>query len=200
MLNSEVPYVRYLDRSDREDVRLHQPRCHNASAYGLRGYMDNTLPSRCYAITMILRVRRNFFEITTFPNITLSCPLSRLTPLSFLVAMALRLSPFARTSAVAIPRQLAPTVGPTHGGFEFLKGNFEWIKGYAVGRMTKSHRGKLYIDDANWGPDAGSIEYGYQVPFGGIHASIGKIGDPGPKPDICTDLIETAQLTRPARA
>ena len=68
VLNSEVPCVRYLDRSDREDVRLHQPRCHNASAYGLRGYVDNTLPSRCYAITMILRVRRNFFEITTFPN------------------------------------------------------------------------------------------------------------------------------------
>ena len=57
-----------LDRSDREDVRLHQPRCHNASAYGLRGYVDNTLPSRCYAITMILRVRKKFFEITTFPN------------------------------------------------------------------------------------------------------------------------------------
>ena len=35
---------------------------------GLRGYVDNTLPSRCYVITMILRVRRNFFEITTFPN------------------------------------------------------------------------------------------------------------------------------------
>ena len=30
--------------------------------------MDNTLPSRCYVITMILRVRRKFFEITTFPN------------------------------------------------------------------------------------------------------------------------------------
>ena len=28
----------------------------------------NTLPSRCYLITMILRVRRIFFEITTFPN------------------------------------------------------------------------------------------------------------------------------------
>ena len=26
VLNSEVPCVRYLDRSDREDVRLHQPR------------------------------------------------------------------------------------------------------------------------------------------------------------------------------
>ena len=74
--NSEVPCVRYLDRSDREDVRLHQPRCHNASAYSLRGYVDNTLSSRCYAITMILRVRRNFFEITTFPNtrdITWTC-------------------------------------------------------------------------------------------------------------------------------
>ena len=29
-----------LDRSDREDVRLHQPRCANASAFGLQGYMD----------------------------------------------------------------------------------------------------------------------------------------------------------------
>ena len=36
--------------------------------FGLRGYVDNTLPSRCYIITMILRVRRIFFEITTFPK------------------------------------------------------------------------------------------------------------------------------------
>ena len=64
----EVPYFWYQDRSNREDARLHQPRCHNASACGLRGYMDNTLSSRCYAITMILRVRRKLFEITTFPN------------------------------------------------------------------------------------------------------------------------------------
>ena len=58
------------------------------------------------------------------------------------------------------PRQLAPTVGLSHDGFEFLKG-FDGLKGYVVGRMTKSHRGKLYIDDAGWGPEAGSIEYGY---------------------------------------
>ena len=32
------------------------------------GTWTYTLPSRYYAITMILRVRRNFFEITTFPN------------------------------------------------------------------------------------------------------------------------------------
>ena len=68
VLNSKVPYVRCLDRSDREDARLHQPRCAKSSAYGLRGYVDNTLPSCCYVITMILRVRRKFFEITTFPN------------------------------------------------------------------------------------------------------------------------------------
>ena len=29
-----------LDRSDHEDVRLHQSRCANASAFGLRGYVD----------------------------------------------------------------------------------------------------------------------------------------------------------------
>ena len=80
-----------------------------------------------------------------------------------------------------------------------MEGNFEGLKGYAVGRMTKSRRGKLYINDAGWGPEAGSIEYRYRVPFGGIHVFIGKIGKPGPEPDICTDIIETAQRARPAR-
>ena len=98
--------------------------------------------------------------------------------------MAPRLSPFTRTSDVTIPRQLASTVGPVHGEFEFFKGSFEGLKGYAVGRMTKSRRGKLYIDDADWGPDVGSVEYGYRVPFGGIHVFIGKIGEPGPGPDL----------------
>ena len=101
---------------------------------------------------------------------------------------------------MTIPRQLAPTVGLAHGGFEFLKGSFKGLKGYAVGRMTKSRRGKLYIDDADWGPNAGSIEYGYRVPFGGIYVFIGRIGESGPEPDICTNLVETAQRARPARA
>ena len=47
-----------------------------------------------------------------------------------------------------IPRQLAPTVGLSHDGFRFLEGHFEGLEGYVVGRMTKSRRGKLYIDDA----------------------------------------------------
>ena len=97
------------------------------------------------------------------------------------------------------PRQLAPTVGLSRDGFEFLKGNFEGLKGYAVGRMTKSHRGKLYIDDAGWGPEAGSIEYGYRVPFSGIHVFIGKIGESEPEPDACTNIIETAQHAQPAK-
>ena len=80
-----------------------------------------------------------------------------------------------------------------------MKGSFKGLKGYAVGRMPKSRRGKLYIDDAGWGPDAGSIEYGYWVPFGGIHVFIGKIGEPGPELDIFTDLVETAQRASPAR-
>ena len=65
--------------------------------------------------------------------------------------------------------------------------------------MTKSRRGKLYIDDEGWGPDAGSVEYGYRVPFGGIHIFIGRIGEPGPEPDNYTDLVEIAQHARKAR-
>ena len=80
-----------------------------------------------------------------------------------------------------------------------MEGNFEGLKGYAVGRMTKSHRGKLYIDDEGWGPEAGSIEYGYRVPFSGIHVFIGKIGEPGPESDLRADLIETAQRAGSAR-
>ena len=49
VLNLEVMCVRYLDRSDHEDIQLHLPRSDNASSYGLRGYVDDTLPSRCYA-------------------------------------------------------------------------------------------------------------------------------------------------------
>ena len=62
------------------------------------------------------------------------------------------------------PRQLAPTVGLSHDGLMILEGKLKGLEGYAVGRMTKSHRGKLYIDDAGWGPDAGSIEYGTGSP------------------------------------
>ena len=107
--------------------------------------------------------------------------------------MAPQLSPFTRTSDVIIPRQLAPTVGLSHDGFKFLEGKFEGLKGYAVGRMTKSRRGWIYIDDAGWGPEADSIEYGYRVPFSRIHVFIGKIGKLKPKPDTCTEITKTTQ-------
>ena len=90
-------------------------------------------------------------------------------------------------------------MGLSHDGFEFLEGSFEGLKGYSMGQMTKSHRGKLYIDDAGWGPEAGSIAYEYRVPFGRIYVFISKIGESGPEPDICTDIVETAQCARLAR-
>ena len=80
-----------------------------------------------------------------------------------------------------------------------MKGSFEGLKGYVVGRMTKSRRGKLYIDDVGWDPEAGSIEYGYRVPFGRIHVFIGKIGGSEPEPDLCTDIVEPARRTQPTR-
>ena len=103
-----------------------------------------------------------------------------MNPFKLTRAMVPSPSPLNRTSAVLIPRQLAPTVGLAHDGFEFLEGGLKGLKGYAVGRMTKSRRGRIYIDDAGWGPEADSIEYGYRVPFGGIHVFIGKIGEPAP--------------------
>ena len=71
-----------------------------------------------------------------------------------------------------------------------MEGRFEGLEGYVVVRMTKSRWGRIYNDDAGWGPEAESIEYGYRVPFGGIHIFIGKIGERGPEPDICTNLVE----------
>ena len=48
VLNSEVPCVWYLIG---RIVKTYDyiNRVVNASAFGLRGYVDNTLPSRCYA-------------------------------------------------------------------------------------------------------------------------------------------------------
>ena len=80
-------------------------------------------------------------------------------------------------------------MGTVHSGFEFLKGYFPGIEGYTIDRMTKSCRGKLYIDDAGWGPVDYSIEYGYRVPFSGIHVFIGKIRESEPEPDTSTDLF-----------
>ena len=65
-------------------------------------------------------------------------------------------------------------MGLSHDGFKFLEGNFEGLKGYAVGRMTKSRRGKLYIDDAGWGPEAGSIEYGTGSPSAEFTSSLAR--------------------------
>ena len=47
---------------------------------------------------------------------------------------------------MTIPRQLAPTVGPAHGGFEFLKGSFLGFEKIVIGQMTKRWRGKFHIN------------------------------------------------------
>ena len=60
--------VSVLDRLDCEDVRLLPLRRVNASAVGLRWVRRQHSPLSLLCITMILRVRRIFFEITTFTN------------------------------------------------------------------------------------------------------------------------------------
>ena len=64
-----------------------------------------------------------------------------------------------------IPRQLAPIVGLSHDGFEFLKGSFDGLKGYAVGRMMKSRRGKLYIMTQDGAPRPAQLSTGTESPL-----------------------------------
>ena len=44
VLNAEVPYVRYLDRLGREDIRLHQPRYYKRFRFRSTRVRGHTLP------------------------------------------------------------------------------------------------------------------------------------------------------------
>ena len=69
MLNTEVSYVRHLDRLDREDVTTSTALL-NASAFGLRGYVDTLSPLvAMHHIDRSCVIVGKFFEITAFPNI-----------------------------------------------------------------------------------------------------------------------------------
>ena len=52
-----------------------------------------------------------------------------------------------------IPRQLAPTVGPAHGGVEFLEGSSTGIEKLATDRLKKSRHKNIYINFKFLGPD-----------------------------------------------
>ena len=80
-----------------------------------------------------------------------------------------------------------------------MKGALPGFGGYAIGQMTKSRHGKLYIDDSSWGPEADSIEYGYRAPFGKIHIFIGIIGELAPGLDAVPNT-ESARRTSPRQA
>ena len=95
------------------------------------------------------------------------------------------------------PRQLAPTVGPAHNGVEFSKGAPPGFGSYATGLMTRSRRGKYYINNLLWGPEADSIESGYRVPFGKINVFVGMVESPMPEPDTSSDIVEPARYIRP---
>ena len=59
-------------------------------------------------------------------------------------ALASRLSPHTRTSVVTIPRQLAPTVGPAHGGVEFLEAFHLGINGPVILLVEEDPAGSLF--------------------------------------------------------
>ena len=54
---------------------------------------------------------------------------------------------------MTIPRQLAPPVGPAHGGVEFLEGSVLGIEGLAIFQMKKSWFERIYISIKFINPD-----------------------------------------------
>src|SRR5664279_3741441 len=77
-------------------------------------------------------------------------------------------------SAVATPRQLAPTVGPKASGVSFRAGILGGIgETIAVGR-AEICGGYIYIiDDASWMPAYGVPVQSFIIPVGGINIFIG---------------------------
>jgi hypothetical protein len=65
--------------------------------------------------------------------------------------------------------------------------------------MTKSRRGKFYIDDSYWGPNAGSVEYGYRVPFSKIQTFIGVVGESAAGLEDIPG-VETTRHAKPSQA
>ena len=93
---------------------------------------------------------------------------------------------------MTIPRQLAPTVGPAHGGVVFLEGALPEIEKLAIGRMRKSRRGNYYVNSETWGPEFASVESGFQVPFGKINVFVGFVGGARQEPAQESDSVSEA--------
>ena len=62
-----------------------------------------------------------------------------------------------RTSDVLFPRQLVPTVGPAHGGVEFLEGSSSGIEKLMTDRLKKNRQKNIYIIVKFIGPDRKSV-------------------------------------------
>src|SRR4051812_9169477 len=58
------------------------------------------------------------------------------------------------------------------------------MEGFVSGRITRSRRGQLYIDDSHQGPEVDSLESGYRVPIRSIQIFIAKTNRSEPKPDL----------------
>lgn len=74
-------------------------------------------------------------------------------------------------------------MGPALAGVEILEGAPHGMEGFVAGRITRSRRGKLYIDDSTWGPEADSVESGYRVLIRSIHIFIVRTNGSEPEPD-----------------
>ena len=84
-------------------------------------------------------------------------------------ALTPRISYSRVTSAVTIPRQLAPTVGHRAKGVYIMGEALRGMKRLAIGKIIINSSGERVIDDTDWNLGLDQVQEGNIIPFGKIN-------------------------------
>ena len=94
-------------------------------------------------------------------------------------AMPLISSFHPETSAVPVPRQLAPTVGPAAKSIPFSGEALRGTENLAIGQIHTLPGGGRIVDDSGWIEEADFLETGSMLIFGQIDVFVGVIRSSG---------------------
>ena len=79
------------------------------------------------------------------------------------------------TSAVTIPRQLAPTVGHSSKGVYIMGEALRGARELAIGRIIINPNGDRVIRDANWDLRSNRVKSGNLITIGKINVFVGMV-------------------------
>ena len=79
------------------------------------------------------------------------------------------------TSAVTIPRQLAPTVGQRSKGVCITGEALRGMRRLAIGEITINSRGERVVNDIDWNLGSDQVKAGNIIHFGKINVFVGMV-------------------------